>query len=130
MIKMDAEEKFIGTMSMVDEKLLWCTYSQKIVSPMIGEVMMLIMVDNNILLKGNHCELEGCCYNYECEYNQDKNISSHRDVLEDHEFTEEGIKTTQGNLDAFTESIKKDKDLLEKLNNGWLVVNVFEWDGL
>lgn len=123
------DTNYIGSVCLIDDKLVWCTYTQEIISLALGDFLLLILVDNDVMVYNkNHCELEGRCFNFDCKYNQDKNISHYRETMSDHEFTTESINNVRKNFKGITESILEEPKVVKALNNNWLVSGLFDWE--
>lgn len=123
-------DNYLGTMCIIDNRFVWCSYSEELFSLLLGDLKMLVLLDNSIIQNNGHCELEGQCFNYECEYNTDKNISVHKKMIK-HRFTDERIMWIRKNLKKMTHAIHNDENdptLVADLNNGKLIFDVFIWD--
>lgn len=126
--EMDAEEQFyIGTMTIVD-KYIWCNYSDSVITIAEGWDLMIPMADETLYgYDENHCEMETHCFNFNCKYNHDQNISYHRKVLEDMEWDEKKIRNVQKSFKVVTDTYKNDEEVMKAIKNGNLVRSGYEF---
>lgn len=112
---------------LIDSKLIWCSKTQKVITPATTHLAVLCHNNDNHInvYNSNHCEMEDNCYNFDCEYNHNQ---KHQDTPD--KISQANIKHTQTSLNKYTEIIRKDEELLMKLNDPltWAVKTVIDWE--
>ena len=104
-------EKVIGHIRFVDgTKYLWCDAVHKLITPTPNDITMYaILANNDITLYGNRCEWDGFCFNFDCRYNKDKNVSTQKSIFkeigEEDILSNENVKKIRKNLDELSRSV-------------------------
>ena len=115
--------EIIGKMCLIDN-YIWCSCKQQIITVVVSPYQLLIpVVDEDLHCYGGRCEMDGQCFNYDCKYNVNRQISSIRGWLGDEsDLDDEKIEKIQSKLEAMTDGIFEDPSLVKKLNEGGCVV--------
>lgn len=108
---MKMSEKIVGHMEFIDNlKYLWCSSQEKVIAPTSSEwVLYTVIANNEITVYDSRCEWDTWCFNYECKYNHDKNVTVHKHFVkgtpDEKYLSEENILKIRKNLEEMSKRV-------------------------